>query len=213
MTSHIDARRKHAQNEPSPEYLSKRKVIVDAAARVFQRSGYERASINDVAIEAGADRASVYYYFKGKHEIFHAVIIEAVQKLTGAAEAIAASQDGPSEKVRALVNEVMRAYSDHYPYLHVYVQEDMNRLDSETVSAKTLRQLARRFTESFEQVITAGVQSGDFTSDMSPRLMTYSILGSLNWTHRWYVPGRAESAEDVATAFADVFLRGVVAAR
>jgi len=103
--SRIDERRKHAQAEPSAEYAHKRAAIIEAAARVFQRNGYERASMNDVATEAGADRASVYYYFKGKHELFHAVIIDAVQHLVDSAERIAAADVPASEKVRELVAE------------------------------------------------------------------------------------------------------------
>jgi len=98
--SRIGERREHARAEPSAEYTHKRAAIIEAAARVFQRSGYERASMNDVATEAGADRVSVYYYFKGKHELFHAVIIDAVQHLVDAAEGIAAADVPAAEKVR-----------------------------------------------------------------------------------------------------------------
>ena len=52
VVSRIGERRRHAQAEPSAEYAHKRAAIVEAAARVFQHSGYERASMNDVAAQA-----------------------------------------------------------------------------------------------------------------------------------------------------------------
>jgi len=50
------------------------------------------------------------------------VIIDAVQHLVDAAERIAAADLTAAAKVQALVAELMRAYTDHYPYLYVYVQ-------------------------------------------------------------------------------------------
>jgi len=211
MTSRIGERRKQAQSEPSAEYTSKRRAIIDAAARVFQRVGYERASMSDVGAEAGADRASVYYYFKGKQEIFHAVIIDAVEALIAQAEAIAGSDADPEDQVRELVGAVMQAYIDHYPYLYVYVQEDMRRLDEESESSKTLRQLARRFGASFEEVIAHGIASGAFKPDLDARLTSYAILGALNWTHRWYTPDQGLEPAEVTAVFVETFLHGMSA--
>ena len=86
------------------------------------------------------------YYFKGKHELFHAVIIDAVQHLVDSAERIAAADVPAAERVRRLVAELMQAYTDHYPYLYVYVQEDMTRLAKDDASSTTLRRLAAVMT-------------------------------------------------------------------
>ncbi len=209
--SRIGERRKHAQAEPSAGYVHKRAAIVEAAARVFQHGGYERASMNDVAAQAGADRASVYYYFKGKHELFHAVIIDAVQHLVDSAERILAADVPAGDKVRELVAAVMRAYTDHYPYLYVYVQEDMTKLSVDDESAKTLRRLARRFTGAVEAMMAAGIASGEFKAGLDAGLATNAVLGALNWSHRWFKPGRGTSPDDVTAVFVEIFLHGLVA--
>jgi AcrR family transcriptional regulator len=208
--SRIGERREHAQAEPSAEYSRKRAVIIQAAARVFSKNGYERANMGDVAAEAGGDRASVYYYFKGKHELFHAVIIDAVEHLVHAAERIAAADVPSAERVRQLVAELMQAYTDHYPYLYVYVQEDMTKLAAEDASSKTLRQLARRFTSAVEGMLAVGIQTGEFKSGLDAGLATNAILGALNWSHRWFRPGPDTAPDDVATVFVEIFLHGLM---
>ena len=210
--SGIGERRKHAQADPSADYVHKRAAILEAAARVFQQTGYERASMNDVAMEAGADRASVYYYFKGKHELFHAVIIDAVQHLVDSAERIAATDVPAAERVRRLVVELMQAYTDHYPYLYVYVQEDMTRLAKDDASSTTLRRLARRFNSAVEGMLAAGIESGEFKPGLDPRLATNGILGALNWSHRWFRPGESLAPDDVAAVFVEMFLYGLTTA-
>lgn len=208
--SRIGERRKHAQAEPSAEYAHKRAAIITAAARVFQVSGYERASMNDVAVETGADRASVYYYFKSKHDLFHAVIIDAVQHLVESAERIAAADLAAAERIRQLVVELMQAYTDHYPYLYVYVQEDMTKLAKNDESSRILRRFARRFTNAVEGMVASGIETGQFKSGLDPVLATNAVLGALNWSHRWFKPGHTMQPQQVADVFIEIFLHGMV---
>ena len=48
--------------------------ILDAAAAVIIRLGYDKATMSDIAEEAGASRRKVYLYFKGKEELFEALL-------------------------------------------------------------------------------------------------------------------------------------------
>lgn len=197
--------------EPSPEYVQKRAQILAAAAKVFRETGYDRSSMNDVAAEAGADRATVYYYFKDKNEIFHAVITDAIQHLVSAAERIVVEDEWGATKVRRLVVALLHAYSDHYPYLYVYVQEDMTKLAGDDESARVLRGLARRFNDAVGQMIERGIEDGEFKRELDPQLVVNLILGALNWSHRWFRPGVSATPDEIATVFNDVFLHGLTA--
>jgi AcrR family transcriptional regulator len=48
--------------------------ILDAAAAVIIRLGYDKAAMSDIAEEAGTSRRTVYLYFKGKEELFEALL-------------------------------------------------------------------------------------------------------------------------------------------
>src|SRR5512143_755882 len=48
--------------------------ILDAAASVIIRLGYDKATMSDIAEEAGASRRTVYQYFNGKEELFEALL-------------------------------------------------------------------------------------------------------------------------------------------
>jgi|SRR5579859_83785 len=48
--------------------------ILDAAATVIIRQGYDKTTMGDIAEEAGASRGTVYLYFKGKEELFEALL-------------------------------------------------------------------------------------------------------------------------------------------
>ncbi len=57
----VDRRQRLAQN--------RRKSILDAAARVFARRGYERATTREIAAEAGVSEGTIYTYFASKQEL------------------------------------------------------------------------------------------------------------------------------------------------
>ncbi len=57
-----------------PDNDERRRQILDAAAAVIIRLGYDKATMSDIAEEAGASRRTVYLYFKGKEELFEALL-------------------------------------------------------------------------------------------------------------------------------------------
>lgn len=48
--------------------------IADAALRLFARYGYKRSSMDDIAKEAGLSKATLYFHFKGKDDIFRTMM-------------------------------------------------------------------------------------------------------------------------------------------
>lgn len=48
--------------------------IAEAALRLFARYGYKRSSMDDIAKEAGLAKATLYLHFKGKDEVFRAML-------------------------------------------------------------------------------------------------------------------------------------------
>jgi AcrR family transcriptional regulator len=52
--------------------------VLDAAGEVFARRGYERATINEIAAEAGLSKGSVYWNFASKEDLFLALLDERI---------------------------------------------------------------------------------------------------------------------------------------
>jgi len=60
---------------------AKREQILNAARTIFIRLGFDGASMNDVASEAGVSKATLYVYFANKEALFAALIEEMVAVL------------------------------------------------------------------------------------------------------------------------------------
>jgi TetR/AcrR family acrAB operon transcriptional repressor len=62
------------ERRPTLDNDERQEQILDAAARVIIRLGYDKTTMQDIAGEAGVSRRTVYLYFKGKEELFEALL-------------------------------------------------------------------------------------------------------------------------------------------
>ena len=209
--SKIGQRRRAAQQEPSGDYVARRTALLNAAADCFREKGYEGARIDDVAEAAGIDRATLYYYFPNKKQLFRTLITEALEERVAAATAIADGDGTAPEKLRALIVDLWESYQEHYPLMYVYVQEDMRRLASdESPQAAVLISLGDRYSQAVRRVIAQGIEEGDFGEQFGVTLTAHAVIGAVSWSHRWYSPNGQLGAREIGEQFADMFLQGLL---
>jgi AcrR family transcriptional regulator len=209
--SSIARRRSQARREGGAGYLERRQHFLAAAAEIFRTKGYQAASMNDIAIRSGGDRASLYYYFGSKQEIFTELVRRAAVENVAYAESMATEAGGTVQRLRRLIVGLVESYERHYPYLHLYVQEDMRRLPERASGTDAeLRTLGERYQRAVLSIAEEGVRSGEIRRDVDPAMLTFAVLGAVNWCHRWFAPGRRLTARQIGSSFADILLDGAV---
>lgn len=65
------------QVKPAQDALedsAKRRQILEGARRTFLANGFDAASMNEIAREAGVSKGTLYVYFKSKEELFEAIV-------------------------------------------------------------------------------------------------------------------------------------------
>ncbi len=206
-------RRAAAKKDGGAAYQQRRQEILKVAAGVFKEKGVQGASLNEIAEALGTDRASLYYYIGSRQELFADVVREAVEGNVELAESILAKELPSPAKVRELAVGLMESYAANYPFLYVYIQEDLNRLgDPEKTTGS--HAMNRRFDAAVIGIIQGGLDDGSLRSHASARTIAFGLIGMLNWTHRWFEPGNAgPDASEIGATFADMVLEGLVATR
>lgn len=208
-SSDIAVRRAAARANGDAEYQQRRSELIDAAARVFRRKGFPAAKLQDIAEEVGIDRASLYYYISGKEELFEDVVGEAVRENVRAVEGLQAERLPADVKLAQFIQRLMQSYARHYPYLYVFVQENMAHMTEDTPWGQEMLQLSRRFDEAVRKIIQQGIDDGLFATDGDSRLIANGIIGICNWSYRWFNPERGDSSEAVGQIFGDLVLNGL----
>lgn len=209
--SGIGRRRSAARADSSVLYRAKRQEIAEAAIRVFNRMGFQRASITAVAEEMGVDRASLYYYIASKEALFDEVVRTVVERNLDLVKHIQNSELSPRNKMRDLIIALMASYGQHYPLFYIYIRENLSYVsDARSEWSTTMRELNRQTTEAAIAIIEQGYADKSFRNIGSPRVVAYGIFGLVGWTHRWFNPDASDvSAEEIGKIYAEMVLAGI----
>ncbi|MEW6471280.1 MAG: TetR/AcrR family transcriptional regulator [Actinomycetota bacterium] len=109
---------------------ARRRLIIDAARDVFLENGEAGARLRDIADRAGITEAYLYRYFTSKAELYHAAVLEPVERIIDDFEAeldelVASNGITAAELVRRL-NEIMLEFMvAAVPYLGVALFSDL----------------------------------------------------------------------------------------
>jgi AcrR family transcriptional regulator len=117
--------RKHASQERSRATVD---ALIEATARILVREGFDRASTNRIAEQAGVSVGSLYQYFPGKDALVAAVIDRHREELSAVARgALAKAATQPiKQAVRTLVAAAVEAHRID-PRLHRVLAEQIPR--------------------------------------------------------------------------------------
>ena len=99
--------------------------IFNAARIVFQKKGFAGARMQEIADEAGINKAMLHYCFKNKELLFQAVFMNAFSQLVPQINEIFNSRDSVFEKIRKFTHSYI-SFVILNPYLPPFVIQEMN---------------------------------------------------------------------------------------
>ena len=196
----------------------KRSAILDAAIRVFARTGYHGARISDIAGEAGIAYGLVYHYFKNKEEVLNTIFEERWGGFLRAIDTIASSSVSTRQKLVGVANLILSAYRVRPDWVKVLVLE-LQR--SSRFSEPGQIHAVGRLFQTVAGIIRAGQHSGELRDDLDAEIACYVLIGGLEIVITGLVldvieideAGEAEGAyyEKVADNVIEIFFNGASA--
>ena len=209
--SGIGKRRTAAREDSSVSHQARRKEIGEAAIRVFNRMGFQRASMAAVAAELNIDRASLYYYISSKEELFDEIVRTVVERNVALAKKIQASDMRPRRKLSDLIIALMSSYGEHYPLIYIYIRENLSNVsDKRSEWSRYMRDLNTQMSDAVIAIIEQGYADKSFRNVGSSKVVAYGVLGIIGWTNRWFRPAESDvSAEEVGKIYAEMVLAGL----
>jgi AcrR family transcriptional regulator len=209
--SGIGRRRAAAQDEGRTAYSERRQEIIGAAARLFKTHGFRGTSLGQIAEALNTDRATLYYYVGSKEELFDEVVSDAVRANVARAEQIRDGDGTAPDKLRRLVTELMDSYAASYPFLYVFIQENLAHVSEQRSDwSQEMRALNKAYESCVVTIIEAGIADGTIRRVAEPWVLAYGLIGMVGWTNRWFNPAKSEvDATTIGLAYADVLLEGL----
>lgn len=179
--------------------------ILKAAAGAFRRLGFHGASVEEIAKALGMKKGNLYYYFRTKEEILFACHQYSLDRLLDVLEQVERDDRPPDSQLRALIVTFVHTILDDLHGTALF-------LDLEALTPAHLRlAIARRdqFDRGVRRVIQRGIDWGTFAPHIDPKLVSFALLGAVNWIPRWYSPDGPSTSQEIADRFAEYLVGGL----
>jgi AcrR family transcriptional regulator len=161
------------------ETLSREKEvqIILAARKVFARYGYSKTTMEDISSEVEMGKASLYYYFPTKENLFQAAIKHEQDEFIKKADSLLQNHTSAGEKLKIYVEERLK-----------FIQELVNLgtlsfnavHDRHAIFLKMYESFAEREISIIKKIIREGQSGGEFISNVPKNyaeLLMHLLLG------------------------------------
>ena len=181
--------------------------IIDAAVRVFARSGYYNSRVSDIAREAGIASGTIYLYFKTKDEILVTLFREKMAQWVADVRKQIALEPDALAKIRRIVRlhfEIL----EQDPALAEVVQVEL-RQGHKFFRGASAHEVSAYF-DLIGSVLEEGVAAGLLRPDLAVKVATKVLFGAMDqMATSWVLGKRGYHLTDSAAPLTVMFLKGV----
>jgi TetR/AcrR family transcriptional regulator, fatty acid metabolism regulator protein len=154
----------------------KRRLILDAAVRVFARQGFHTCRVSDIADEAGVAYGLVYHYFRSKDEVLDTLFLERWNVMLEAIREVDKQDITARRKLEAIAGFIVESYRHDPDLMKVIIVEVTRAANSfgQTHLAK--------ITEAYNLiagVVERAQAAGEFRDDISPQFAAMAFYGAI----------------------------------
>ena len=160
-------------NKKKSEKEDTEELILIAARQVFVRKGYEGARMQEIADEAGINKALLHYYFRSKEKLFDKIFLEAFRNFWPSVKEELERGNGT---VKSLIRAAVHSYTDllmKMPFLPAFVIGEINRSPERMEDLLLATGINPQFVL---DVIQKGIDRGEVIP-LEPRSLLINIVG------------------------------------
>jgi TetR/AcrR family transcriptional regulator, fatty acid metabolism regulator protein len=156
--------------------VDKRRMILDAAIRVFAREGFHRCRVSDIANEAGVAYGLVYHYFRSKDEVLDTLFSERWTLLLQAIAEVDARDLPIREKLHAVASFIIDSYQNDPDLMKVIIVEVTRAAN--TFGRAHLDEISQAY-EGIASIFRKAQDGGAFRNDFSAEFATLCFYGAI----------------------------------
>jgi TetR/AcrR family transcriptional regulator, fatty acid metabolism regulator protein len=154
----------------------KRRLILDAAVRVFARQGFHACRVADIADEAGVAYGLVYHYFASKDEVLDTLFLERWNVMLEVIRQVDSEPIGVREKLGAIASFIIDSYR-HDPDLMKVIIVEVTRA-ANSFGQTHLAQIREAY-ELIGEIVTEAQEQGQFKREIDAGFAAMTFYGAI----------------------------------
>jgi AcrR family transcriptional regulator len=171
----------------------KRRIILDAAVRVFARQGFHSARVSDIADEAGVADGLVYHYFGSKDEVLDTLFLERWNVMLEAIHEVDRTAGAPRDKLRMITGFIVDSYR-HDPDLMKVIIVEVTRA-ANSFGRKHLVKIREAY-DGIAAIVAEGQEAGTFRADITPQFAAMAFYGAIEQVLTGWIFGVLPHGDD-----------------
>jgi TetR/AcrR family transcriptional regulator, fatty acid metabolism regulator protein len=154
----------------------KRRLILDAAVRVFARQGFHACRVSDIADEAGVAYGLVYHYFGSKDEVLDTLFLERWNVMLALIRQVDTEDLPVREKLSAIASFIIDSYQHDPDLMKVIIVEVTRAANS---FGNTHIATIREAYDLIGGMIAEAQAGGVFKADIESRFAAMAFYGAI----------------------------------
>ena len=163
------------------ERAARREYIIDAAEHVVQKSGFEKATMDEIAEKAEVGKGTLYLHFKNKTSIYLAICFRGSTQLNQQMSKVLTSELSGLKMIETLGQTYFSFIQSNPLYFNAFSYYE-NLIDKEEISgSKIAKDCEENAAEAMTYIVRAiqiGMQDGSIVSNTDPRELGLIIWGA-----------------------------------
>lgn len=177
----------------------RRVELLQAAAKIFSKKGFEAASLREICSVAGIQATSLYYHFRSKENLFATVHRLGMRNMNAALDEAAADSSDPWKQLEDTCATAMR-----------FVLEDtdlaaITRVAMHVHYKTRLQRQLKADRAAYEDRFQTIIDKLPLPPEFDRTLFKLALFGAMNWANTWYRPGRLSPEEIGRNLVRDIF--------
>jgi AcrR family transcriptional regulator len=173
--------------------VDKRRLILDAAVRVFARQGFHTCRVSDIADEAGVAYGLVYHYFQSKDQVLDTLFLQRWDVLLEAIRETDRLEIPAREKLEAIAGFIIESYR-HDPDLMKVIIIEVTRA-ANTFGAAHLGKITEAYGL-IRGVVEKAQRSGEFSSAIPAEFAAMTFYGAIEQVLTGWIFGTLDQGDE-----------------
>ena len=172
--------------------VDKRRIILDAAVRVFARQGFHACRVSDIADEAGVAYGLVYHYFGSKDEVLDTLFLERWGILLEAIAEIDGRSVPARDKLHAIASFIVESYR-HDPELMKVIIVEVTRA-ANSFGAAHLGTISEAYRQ-IQGIVEQAQATGEFRRTVTAEFAAMAFYGAIEQVLTGWIFGLLDEGE------------------
>ncbi len=158
-------------------FTKRQREIVNTAIELIAEKGIQELTIKNLSKKIGIAESAIYRHFDSKFDILLSILELFNDNIEGLNARINQMQDGPTQKLKAMLEQRFEHFAQHPTFASVVFSEELFRHDQQLSNA--VFRIMQKNQTAMLNIISEGQEKGEFRKEIPAEELAFMIIGAM----------------------------------